>query len=374
MERMSFPFLWRKWIKECVCSATASVLVNGSPTNEFPLERGLRQGDPLSPFLFLLVEEGPNALMQTMVENNVFIGYRIGTQNPLSVSHLQFADDTLLLGVKSWANVTAMRAALVLYELMSARLGFWEPVVTRIKQRLSGWKSRFLSFGGRLILLKSVLTSLPVYALSFFKAPSGKWCWRMLVDRGRLWYRVLVARNGEERGRLCEGGRRGSSWWREIERIRDGVGGLGGGWFGDCVSKKVGDGLETFFWTDLWLGGVPLRERFMRLFDLSVYQYNTVAEMSSLGWEVGGMRGCGGDSCGCGRRRCWESVRLYFTISLRRLSVMIGGSGNLILIEVPLKVSIFAWRLLRDTKANLMARGIITPEDHFCVSGCGGVE
>ncbi|MCI26812.1 RNA-directed DNA polymerase (Reverse transcriptase), partial [Trifolium medium] len=57
----------------------------------------------------------------------------------------------------------------------SRRLGFWEPVVSRIKNRLSGWQSRFLSFGGRLVLLKSVLTSPPVYALSFFKAPAGGW-------------------------------------------------------------------------------------------------------------------------------------------------------------------------------------------------------
>ncbi|MCI34786.1 RNA-directed DNA polymerase (Reverse transcriptase), partial [Trifolium medium] len=54
----------------------------------------------------------------------------------------------------------------------SRRLGFWEPLLARLKNRLSGWKSRFLSFGGRLVLLKSVLTSQPVYALSFFKAPS----------------------------------------------------------------------------------------------------------------------------------------------------------------------------------------------------------
>jgi len=53
------------------------------------------------------------------------------------------------------------------------RLSVWEPLILRIKLRLSGWKSRHLSFGGRLVLLKSILSSMPVYALSFFKAPSG---------------------------------------------------------------------------------------------------------------------------------------------------------------------------------------------------------
>ncbi|MCI34179.1 RNA-directed DNA polymerase (Reverse transcriptase), partial [Trifolium medium] len=96
-----------------------SVLVNGSPTDEFPLERGLRQGDPLSPFLFQVAAEGLNVLMQTMVENQFFEGYSIGMQNPVSISHLQFADDTLLLGTKSWANVHALRAVLVLFETMS---------------------------------------------------------------------------------------------------------------------------------------------------------------------------------------------------------------------------------------------------------------
>jgi mannosylglycoprotein endo-beta-mannosidase len=52
------------------------------------------------------------------------------------------------------------------------RLLFWEPVLNHIRNSLLGWNSRFLSFGGRLVLLKSVLTFMPVYAFSFFKAPS----------------------------------------------------------------------------------------------------------------------------------------------------------------------------------------------------------
>jgi hypothetical protein len=68
----------------------------------------------------------------------------------------------------------------------------------------------------------------------------GKWCWRLLVDRGGLWYRVLVARYGEEAGRLAVGGRSVSTWWRELAKIRDGVGSEGGSWFADRVASKVG--------------------------------------------------------------------------------------------------------------------------------------
>ena len=100
MSKMAFPILWRKWIRECVTTTIASVLVNGSPTEEFPLKRGLRQGDPLSHFLFLLAAKGLNVMMSTMVENNLFTGYVVGHENSVVVSYLQFADDTLLFGVK----------------------------------------------------------------------------------------------------------------------------------------------------------------------------------------------------------------------------------------------------------------------------------
>ena len=57
---------------ECIGTTTTLVLVNGSPTDEFPMERGLLQGDPLSPFLFFIVAEGLNVIMSFLVEANVF--------------------------------------------------------------------------------------------------------------------------------------------------------------------------------------------------------------------------------------------------------------------------------------------------------------
>jgi len=119
MHKMGFLVLWRKWIKECIGTATASVLVNGSPTDEFHMERGLRQGDPLSPFLFLLAAEGFNILMKSMVDNHLFHDYKVGAGTTTVVSHLQFADDTLILAEKSWANVQAMCVVLILFEVIS---------------------------------------------------------------------------------------------------------------------------------------------------------------------------------------------------------------------------------------------------------------
>ena len=58
-------------------------------------------------------------MMESMVANNIFHCYKVGRDQQLSVSHLQFADDTLILGEKSWANVRAMRAVLHLLAAMS---------------------------------------------------------------------------------------------------------------------------------------------------------------------------------------------------------------------------------------------------------------
>lgn len=76
MLKMGFHDKWRRWIIECLKTSYVSVLVNGSPTKEVRMERGLRQGDPISPFLFLIVAEGFNMLMKKAVDNGKFNGYK----------------------------------------------------------------------------------------------------------------------------------------------------------------------------------------------------------------------------------------------------------------------------------------------------------
>ncbi|GKV46286.1 hypothetical protein SLEP1_g53278 [Rubroshorea leprosula] len=78
MDRMGFGVKWRKWIRECLSTAKISILLNGSPTSEFSVSKGLRQGDPLSPFLFLLVGEGLCRLVKKAECEGLLKGLEIG--------------------------------------------------------------------------------------------------------------------------------------------------------------------------------------------------------------------------------------------------------------------------------------------------------
>jgi len=61
-----------------------------------------------------------------------------------------------------------------------------------------------------------------------------------------------------------------------------------GGWFVERVSKVLGDGKNTYFWLDRWVGDVPLCRKFARLFDLTTNKFSTVADIYALGWKDGG--------------------------------------------------------------------------------------
>ncbi|GKV40367.1 hypothetical protein SLEP1_g48022 [Rubroshorea leprosula] len=111
MDRLGFGIKWRGWIMECLSTSKISVLVNESPTEEFKVEKGLRQGDPLSPFLFLMIGEGLNGLVQKAVLEGMFRGIEIGRKG-LAVSLLQFADDTVIIGKADIENIIMVKTIL----------------------------------------------------------------------------------------------------------------------------------------------------------------------------------------------------------------------------------------------------------------------
>lgn len=164
----------------------------------------------LSPFLFLFTAEVLNVMMNALVNVCFFFNYQVGRTDIVRISRLQFADDTLLVGNKSWENIRSLNALLLLLEVASGlkvsfhksmlvdgnvlnswlnkdsivmnskighllfmylglpiggdyrKLNFWKPLVEKVNSRLSGWKSHNLSLGGRLVLLKFFLSYLPV--------------------------------------------------------------------------------------------------------------------------------------------------------------------------------------------------------------------
>ena len=68
MKFLGFGNKWIRWMEECITTTKSSILINGSPTEEFKLEKGVRQGDPLSPFLFLMAAEALNRLVDKAKE------------------------------------------------------------------------------------------------------------------------------------------------------------------------------------------------------------------------------------------------------------------------------------------------------------------
>ena len=217
---MGFGPKWIRWIHWCISTASFSVMFNGSPAGFFRSSRGLRQEDPLSPYLFVVDMEVLSCLIKRAVEGNFISGCRLGIREggEMVISHLLYDDDTIVfceakseqLMCLSWTltwfeafsglkinlnkseiiplgrvdNVESLAAELgcrvdslpTLYLGLPLgaphrALGVWDSIEERFRKRLSSWKRQYISKGGRLILIRSTLSSLPIYFLSLFRMP-----------------------------------------------------------------------------------------------------------------------------------------------------------------------------------------------------------
>ncbi|XP_058756963.1 uncharacterized protein LOC131659631 [Vicia villosa] len=128
---MGFGGRWMGWIELLVFNSKMSVLVNGSSTKEFEVFRGLRQSDPFSPFLYVLVAEGLLGLVTKSIE----VG-DLAIKGSCWVENIQFAYDTLLVREGTWKHVWAIKAVIQAFEIVSG-LG-----INCHKSKLMGINSR----------------------------------------------------------------------------------------------------------------------------------------------------------------------------------------------------------------------------------------
>ncbi|GJW18747.1 RNA-directed DNA polymerase, eukaryota, partial [Tanacetum coccineum] len=411
LKKFGFGDKWCKWILSCLQSSRGSILVNGSPTSEFQFFKGLKQGDPLSPFLFILVMESLHISFQRVVDAGLFSGIMLDTS--LSVSHLFYADDVIFMGQWNQTNIDTIIRVLNVFHSASglrinmkksklmgisvdsskveqavkkigcmalkmpfkylgskvgdrmSRINSWNDVIETMVARLSRWKLKTISIGGRLTLLKSVMASkdargfgvASLFALNM--ALMFKWAWHFITQNKTLWARVIKAIHGGD-GKI-------------------------GIHIASFIKPKCRDGKNTSFWNVAWRGDVMFKDLVPRLYMLESMKDIQVATKLShedLEWSFrrkprGGVElvqmsllkekieGCTLSDLKDSWTWSLEGSGEFSVSSIRKVIDAVffpcGSVKTRWVKEVPIKINIHAWKVINDylpTRFNLSRRGM----------------
>nr|KAJ0197785.1 hypothetical protein LSAT_V11C700368170 [Lactuca sativa] len=166
LDQMGFGSKWRAWIRGCLFSSRASIIMNRCDTKEFNISRGMRQGDPLSPFLFIIAMEGLNVALKTAGERVSIKVFNFQVQSEESHSHSKMFLGYVPQSLYNWVNILGCKAATLPFTYLGVPIGAnmklikgWKPVIDKFKSKLSKWKSKTLN--------------LPTYYMSLFLVPCG---------------------------------------------------------------------------------------------------------------------------------------------------------------------------------------------------------
>ncbi|KAE8702100.1 hypothetical protein F3Y22_tig00110503pilonHSYRG00817 [Hibiscus syriacus] len=211
LRELHIPESLRLLIMRCVTSVSTQVLWNDAMSDSFSPTRGLGQGDPLSPYLFVMCMERLSHAISRAVNNGEWKPIRLCRYGP-ALFHLFFADDLVLFAEKSTIYYSKNVASDLRNSINSA-FGFQEVqnlgkylgvpllysritrasysyIVSRVRDKLIGWKAKSLSLAGMITLAKAVLSSIPFYSMQSTKLLKGICDEIKRLIRGFIWGRT----------------------------------------------------------------------------------------------------------------------------------------------------------------------------------------
>jgi hypothetical protein len=235
MVALGFSGRWRELVMKCVKSVSFSVRVNGQFSPVFKPTRGIWQGDPISPYLFLLCGDGLSCMLKRIGPAHLAKGIRVSIHAPW-ISHLLFADDCMIFTQATQRAAERVASILADYHHGSGQLvnkqksailfsdncedepkllvhnslditmealgekylglptsvgdapkGVFEYIPNRMRNFICGWSERLLSCAGREVLIKANAQAVPTYPMSCFELPP-KICKRMTTYISNFWW------------------------------------------------------------------------------------------------------------------------------------------------------------------------------------------